>query len=114
MVGWFEHAVVVSPETVAVILEPWIRTRRSLLVEARTRYESCGSIRPEALNAANAELHNRLANVWAELEGDPGYTAIVLTSSGEQFCAQVGDMGLLQAMHEDEAIRAAIFREGRQ
>ena len=28
--------------------------------------------RPDALNAANDELHHRLAEVWGELAGDPG------------------------------------------
>jgi len=53
--------------------------------------------RPDALNAANAELHARLSQVWRELEADPECYAVVLTGTGRTFSAG-GDKGLLQGM----------------
>jgi enoyl-CoA hydratase len=84
-----------------------------LLVESRDRVRIVRLNRPEALNAANPELHRRLAEVWGELEGDPDCSVVVITGSGRAFCGG-GDMTLLKRMNEDDAIRAAILREARQ
>jgi hypothetical protein len=53
-----------------------------LLVEAQDRIRIVRLNRPEAFNAANDELHRRLAEVWVELESDPGCFAVVLTGNG--------------------------------
>jgi enoyl-CoA hydratase len=66
--------------------------------------------RPEALNAANAALHGRLARIWGELDADPEIRAIVLTGSGDAFCAG-GDLKLLDAMTNDLEVRTAIMAE---
>ena len=84
-----------------------------LLVESRDRIRVVRLNRPEALNAANPELHRRLAEVWLELEGDPGCSVVVITGNGRAFCGG-GDMTLLKRMNEDEEVRAAILREARQ
>jgi len=84
-----------------------------LLVEAQDRVRVVRLNRPDALNAANAELHTRLSQVWSELEADPDCSAVVLTGAGRNFCAG-GDMGLLQAMHDDEKVRAATLQEGKE
>jgi enoyl-CoA hydratase len=84
-----------------------------LVVEARGRVRIVRLNRPEALNAANADLHRRLSQVWRELETDPECYVVVLTGTGRTFSAG-GDMGLLQAMHQDERIRADILQEGRE
>jgi enoyl-CoA hydratase len=84
-----------------------------LTVETRGRVRVVRLNRPESLNAANAELHRRLSQVWRELEADPGCYAVVITGNGRTFSAG-GDMGLLQGMHQDEKVRAAILEEGRE
>jgi enoyl-CoA hydratase len=67
--------------------------------------------RPEALNAANPELHRRLAEVWTELANDSECRAVVLTGNGRAFCAG-GDLAVLERMNDDAAFRAAILDEG--
>ncbi len=84
-----------------------------LTVEARGRVRVVRLNRPKALNAANAELHRRLSQVWRELEGDPECYAVVLTGTGRTFSAG-GDMGLLHDMNQDDKVRAAILQEGRE
>jgi enoyl-CoA hydratase len=66
--------------------------------------------RPEALNAADAALHGRLARVWTELDADPEIRAIVLTGAGGAFCAG-GDLNLLDRMTNDLAVRAEVMEE---
>jgi enoyl-CoA hydratase len=84
-----------------------------LLVETRDRIRIVTLNRPEALNAANPELHRRLAEVWVELATDTDCSVVVITGSGRAFCGG-GDMGLLKRMNEDEAVRSATLQEGRQ
>jgi enoyl-CoA hydratase len=67
--------------------------------------------RPATLNAADAELHGAIAEVWGALARDPDARAVVLTGAGSAFCAG-GDFGLLQAMTDDPAVRAEIIDEG--
>ena len=69
--------------------------------------------RPEALNAADAVLHRRLAEVWIELEDDSGCRGVVLTGAGRAFCAG-GDLDVLRRMHTDSEYREATLREGVQ
>jgi enoyl-CoA hydratase len=60
--------------------------------------------RPEALNAANAQLHRGLAELWGPLSADDSLHAIVLSGNGRAFCAG-GDMDVIVAMHEDTSVR---------
>jgi enoyl-CoA hydratase len=83
-----------------------------LLVETQDRVRIVRLNRPEALNAADPELHRRLSEVWVELEEDGGCSAVVITGNGRAFCGG-GDMTLLKRMNEDEAIRSATLNEGR-
>ena len=69
--------------------------------------------RPLALNAANQDLHRRLAEVWPELEADEACRGVVLTGSGRAFSAG-GDLGVLRQMHEDPVYREKILNEGRR
>lgn len=69
--------------------------------------------RPEALNAADAALHGHLARVWGELDADPEIRAIVLTGSGNAFCAG-GDLNLLDQMTNDLDVRNEVMAEATQ
>jgi enoyl-CoA hydratase len=66
--------------------------------------------RPDALNAANEELHGAIADVWSELAVMAGVRAVVLTGAGTAFSAG-GDLPLLGRMVEDPALRAKIMAE---
>ena len=64
--------------------------------------------RPDALNAANEQLHGAIAEVWSELAGDPGCRAAVITGAGTAFSAG-GDLGLLERMVSDGSLRATAW-----
>jgi enoyl-CoA hydratase len=66
--------------------------------------------RPEALNAANEDLHGAISAVWSDLASDPGCRAVVLTGAGKAFSAG-GDLDLLERMVGDLPLRARIMRE---
>jgi enoyl-CoA hydratase len=66
--------------------------------------------RPEALNAANEELHGALADVWSELTSMPEVRAVVITGAGPAFSAG-GDLGLLASMAADAVLRSRIMGE---
>jgi len=68
--------------------------------------------RPDTLNAADAELHRAITEVWADLARDTDARAIVLTGAGKAFSAG-GDFGLLQTMIDDVDVRAATLEEGK-
>ncbi len=85
----------------------------ALLVEEQDAIRILRLNRPQAANAANPELHRRLAEVWVELEADPACRVVVMTGNGHAFCAG-GDMHLLRRMNEDERTRSQMLEEGRQ
>ncbi len=66
--------------------------------------------RPEALNAANEELHGAICTVWSELAVLPDLRAVVLTGAGKAFSAG-GDLPLLDRMTRDLDLRARIMSE---
>jgi enoyl-CoA hydratase/carnithine racemase len=43
--------------------------------------------RPEAKNAINPELHERLKTLWAEIEADDDIGVTIVTGTGDAFCA---------------------------
>src|SRR6267143_1148966 len=81
-----------------------------LLVEARGPVRVVTLNRPAARNAANEALHGEIARIWRELDADPDARAIVLTGSGDAFCAG-GDLALLDRMVSDLGLRSAIVAE---
>jgi enoyl-CoA hydratase len=66
--------------------------------------------RPEALNAANPDLHRAVARVWNHLAEDPAARAVVLTGAGRAFSAG-GDIELLKALADDHASRERLLDE---
>lgn len=81
-----------------------------LTVEARGAVRIVTLNRPAALNAADEALHGAIARVWPELDADPEVRAIVLTGAGRAFSGG-GDLGLLERMTNDTALRARIMDE---
>lgn len=55
---------------------------------------------PDTLNAVNAKLHAELAQVFTDLNDDPGSDVIVLTGAGRAFCAG-GDVDWMQDAIDD-------------
>lgn len=84
-----------------------------LVIEADGAVRVLRMNRPAALNAADPELHRRLADVWQELEDDTGCRAVVLTGAGRAFSAG-GDLDVLERMSHDPAFRQYMLDEGRR
>jgi enoyl-CoA hydratase len=68
--------------------------------------------RPEALNAADAEMHRRLSQIWAELADDPHARVVVLTGAGRAFSAG-GDFDFLRS-YRDPGCRWRVMEEARR
>jgi enoyl-CoA hydratase len=66
--------------------------------------------RPDAMNAANRDLHRALAKVWLHIKGDLSARAVVLTGAGRAFSAG-GDLGLLSQMVVDRELRREVLDE---
>jgi enoyl-CoA hydratase/carnithine racemase len=69
--------------------------------------------RPKQLNAVNEDLHLGLTRVFPQLTADPEARVAVLTGEGRAFSAG-GDMGLLDRMVKDRALRRDVIAEGRE
>jgi enoyl-CoA hydratase len=69
--------------------------------------------RPEALNAANEELHEELSRVFRDAERDPGSDIIVLTGNGRAFCAG-GDLPWMQRAIDDPSLFEKTCTEAKQ
>jgi enoyl-CoA hydratase len=83
-----------------------------LEIEARGPLRILTLNRPEARNAANPELHHRLANVWTEIANDREARVVVLTGRGKAFCGG-GDLGLIEDMGKDFELRKAVLHEAK-
>ncbi len=83
-----------------------------LLLERQGKLAHLRLNRPEARNASNPALHTRLSQVWDELTSDDALHAVVLSGEGQSFCAG-GDLDVIVAMHEDEAVRRRNIDEAR-
>ncbi len=57
------------------------------LYEKRDRIAYVTLNRPEALNALDDELNDRLGEIWQDFGADPSVDVAILTGSGRAFCA---------------------------
>jgi enoyl-CoA hydratase len=64
------------------------------------------------LNAAGADMHRELAEVWPEIDRDPDVRAVIVRGAGEAFSAG-GDIDLVEEMADDFATRARVLGEAR-
>jgi enoyl-CoA hydratase/carnithine racemase len=69
--------------------------------------------RPEQLNATNHGLHQGLAELFPQIDADPGARAVVLTGNGRAFSAG-GDFTYLDELTRDESLRQQTLVHGRQ
>ncbi len=65
------------------------------------------------MNAVDFEMHEELARLFPELQGDAESDLIVLTGAGRAFCAG-GDMDWFQAMIDDPALFRAIANDAKK
>jgi enoyl-CoA hydratase len=80
-----------------------------ILVEADEDIRVVTLNRPHVLNCVNADLHERLTRIWAEIAADPGAGAVVLTGAGRAFCSG-GDIDYLREHVTDAALRERAIR----
>jgi len=67
---------------------------------------------PGRLNAADADMHRELAEIWRDIDADPDVRAAILTGEGAAFSAG-GDFEMIQAIVDDFEARARTMREAR-
>src|SRR6266850_1690964 len=68
--------------------------------------------RPEKLNAADAEMHHDLTEIWRVIDADPSVNAVLLTGAGKAFSAG-GDLELVDRMMTDFDTRMRVWKEAR-
>lgn len=69
--------------------------------------------RPDQSNGVNLPLHLRLQSIWEELALDPDVRAVVITGSGDAFCAG-GDFSRMLDNSQDPAAPANMMRRARE
>ena len=64
------------------------------------------------LSTATARLHRELADIWLDVDRDPETRVVILRGAGRGFSAG-GDLGMIEEMMRDFAVRARVWREAR-
>ncbi|MGQ0547901.1 MAG: enoyl-CoA hydratase/isomerase family protein [Betaproteobacteria bacterium] len=64
------------------------------------------------LSVATAPMHAEMARVWLDVDRDPETRVAILRGAGKGFSAG-GDMKMVEAMTQDFAARARVWREAR-
>src|SRR3990172_6478950 len=64
------------------------------------------------LSTATARLHAELAQVWLDVDRDPGTRVAILRGAGKGFSAG-GDLAMIEQVTNDFATRARVWREAR-
>jgi len=67
---------------------------------------------PGKLNAADADMHRDLADVWPEIDRDPQTRVVVARGAGKAFSAG-GDLDFVESVISDVQVRARAYREAR-
>lgn len=67
---------------------------------------------PGKLNAADADMHRELAEIWRDVDADPDVRCAILTGEGTAFSAG-GDFEMIQGIVDDFEVRARVMREAR-
>ena len=67
---------------------------------------------PGKLSTADHVLHRELAEVWRDVDADPGTRVAILRGEGKGFSAG-GDLKLIEDMVADFDVRARVWREAR-
>jgi len=67
---------------------------------------------PGKLSVTNARMHAEIARVWLDVDRDPETRVAILRGEGRGFSAG-GDLGMVEEMTRDFAVRARVWREAR-
>jgi len=67
---------------------------------------------PGRLNAADADMHRELAEIWRDIDADPDVRCAILTGEGTAFSAG-GDFEMIQQIVDDFEVRTRVMREAR-
>lgn len=67
---------------------------------------------PGKLNAADADMHRELTEIWRTIDADPDVSVAVLRGAGEAFSAG-GDLDMIKKITEDFEYRATVWKEAR-
>ena len=85
----------------------------ALRIEREARVLRITIDRPEARNAINARLHWEFSQVWGDVAADEESDVVILTGSGDAFCAG-GDLSWLLAMHGNPAEQSESIHNDRR
>jgi enoyl-CoA hydratase len=67
---------------------------------------------PGKLATATANAHAEMARIWLDIDRDPECRVAILRGAGKGFSAG-GDLGMVEQMTHDFAVRARVWREAR-
>lgn len=90
-----------------------VPTDEVLLIEDRGPVRILTMNRPEEMNAADAVLHRRLAEVWAETAERSDTHVVVLTGAGRAFSAG-GNLPRMVETQRDPRVQDEVFDEARR
>lgn len=68
--------------------------------------------KPGRLNAADANMHRELAEIWRDVDDDPDVNCALIRGAGKGFSAG-GDFDLVTDMANDFDVRARVWREAK-
>jgi enoyl-CoA hydratase/carnithine racemase len=68
--------------------------------------------RPDKLNAADAEMHSNLTEIWRVIDADPSVNAVLITGADKAFSAG-GDLDMVGKMMADFDTRMRVWKEAR-
>ena len=92
--------------------ERYARVSRLLIDRPHARVLRVVMNRPDKLNAADAEMHSNLTEIWRVIDGDQSVNAVLLTGAGKAFSAG-GDLELIDQMIADFDTRMRVWKEAR-
>ncbi|MGH7025686.1 MAG: enoyl-CoA hydratase/isomerase family protein [Caulobacteraceae bacterium] len=92
--------------------DPYARYQRLVFDRPRERVLRVTMNNPTRLNAADAAMHEELAEVWRDADRDDSVAAIILTGAGKAFSAG-GDFDMIEEIIDDHATRVRVLREAR-
>jgi enoyl-CoA hydratase len=92
--------------------ERYARFTRLVVERPHPRVLRVSMNRPEKYNAADAEMHANVAEIWRDIDADASVNAVVLTGAGQAFSAG-GDFEMIEQMRLDFGTRVRVWREAR-
>jgi len=92
--------------------ERYVRFSRLQIDRPHARVLRVVMNRPDKLNAADAEMHSNLTDIWRVIDGDQSVNAVLLTGAGKAFSAG-GDLELIDQMIADFDTRMRVWKEAR-